>query len=62
MFGMSPLAQIGLAPTWFLAKKLMEVCGPVGTREILLLGDPMSARWMYDRLDRQGCAERRTRG
>ena len=48
MFGMS-LAQIGLAPTWFLAKKLMEVCGPVGTREILLLGDPMSARWMYDR-------------
>ena len=47
-FGMS-LAQIGLAPTWFLAKKLMEVAGPVGTREILLLGDPMSARWMYDR-------------
>ena len=28
-FGMS-LAQIGLAPTWFLAKKLMEVAGPVG--------------------------------
>ncbi|MBG04044.1 MAG: hypothetical protein CMM59_08200 [Rhodospirillaceae bacterium] len=48
MFGMS-LAQIGLAPTWFLAKKLMEVCGPVGTREILLLGDPTPARWMYDR-------------
>ena len=27
-FGMS-LAQIGLAPTWFLTKKLMEVAGPV---------------------------------
>ena len=27
-FGMS-LAQIGLAPSWFLAKKLMEVAGPV---------------------------------
>ena len=26
-FGMS-LAQIGLAPSWFLAKKLMEVAGP----------------------------------
>jgi enoyl-CoA hydratase/carnithine racemase len=48
MFGMS-LAQIGLAPTWFLAKKLMEVAGPVGTREILLLGNPMPAQWMYDR-------------
>ena len=47
-FGMS-LAQIGLAPNWFLAKKLLEVTGPVSTREILLLGDPMSAQWMYER-------------
>ena len=31
-FGMS-LAQIGMAPTWFLAKKLLEVAGPVGARE-----------------------------
>ena len=46
-FGMS-LAQIGLAPNWFLAKKLLEVAGPVSTREILLLGDPMSAQWMYE--------------
>ena len=44
-FGMS-LAQIGLAPTWFLAKKLMEVAGPVATREILLLGDPLPATRM----------------
>ena len=35
-FGMS-LAKIGLAPSWFLAKKLMEVMGPVGAREMLLL-------------------------
>ncbi len=47
MFGMS-LAQIGLAPTWFLAKKLLEVAGPVGTREILLLGDPLPAQRMAD--------------
>ncbi len=47
-FGMS-LAQIGLAPTWFLAKKLMEVAGPVGTREILMLGDPKPATWMAER-------------
>ncbi len=46
-FGMS-LAQIGLAPTWFLAKKLIEVAGPVATREILYLGDPLPARRMFD--------------
>lgn len=45
-FGMS-LAQIGLAPTWFLAKKLVEVAGPVATREILLLGDPVPAERMH---------------
>ena len=46
-FGMS-LAQIGMAPTWFLAKKLLEVAGPVGAREILLLGDPIAAMRMYE--------------
>lgn len=46
-FGMS-LAQIGLAPTWFLAKKLLDVCGPVLTREILLLGDPIPASKMAE--------------
>ncbi len=45
-FGMS-LAQLGLAPTWFLAKKLLEVAGPVGAREILLLGDPLPAERMH---------------
>ncbi len=46
-FGMS-LAQIGLAPTWFLAKKLLEVAGPVATREVLLLGDPVPAARMHE--------------
>lgn len=46
-FGMS-LAQIGLAPTWFLAKKLLEVAGPVTTREILMLGDPLPASRMAE--------------
>jgi enoyl-CoA hydratase/carnithine racemase len=46
-FGMS-LAQIGLAPTWFLAKKLLEVGGPVAAREILLLGDPLPAARMQE--------------
>ena len=45
-FGMS-LAQVGLAPNWFLAKKLMEVLGPVLTREMLLLGDPLPATKLY---------------
>ena len=42
------LAQIGLAPTWFLSKKLLEVGGPVLTKEMLLLGDPVPAQRMYD--------------
>src|SRR5262245_25323985 len=46
-FGMS-LAQIGLAPSWFLAKKLLEVAGPVTTRRILLLGDPLPAKRLYE--------------
>jgi enoyl-CoA hydratase/carnithine racemase len=41
-FGMS-LAQIGLAPSWFLIKKLLEVAGPVQTRKILFLGEPQPA-------------------
>ena len=45
-FGMS-LAQVGLAPNWFLAKKLMEVLGPVTTREMLLLGDPLPATKLH---------------
>jgi enoyl-CoA hydratase/carnithine racemase len=46
-FGMS-LAQIGLAPTWYLTKKLLEVAGPVTTRKMLLLGDPLLAARMYE--------------
>ena len=46
-FGMS-LAQIGLAPTWFLTKKLMEIAGPVWAREMLLLGEPLSATRMHE--------------
>ncbi len=46
-FGMS-LAQIGLAPSWFLAKKLLEVAGPVATKEILLLGDRIPAWRMHE--------------
>ena len=46
-FGMS-LARIGLAPSWFLAKRLLEVAGPVGAREMLLLGEPLPARRMAE--------------
>ena len=45
-FGMS-LAQIGLVPTWFLAKKIVETGGPVAAREMLLLGDPLPAARMH---------------
>jgi len=43
-----PLAQIGLAPSWFLAKKLLEVAGPATTKKILLLGDPLPAERLYE--------------
>jgi len=45
-FGMS-LAQVGLCPNWFLTKKLMEVLGPVTTREMLLLGDPLPSTKLH---------------
>ena len=45
-FGMS-LAQIGMSTSWFLTKKIMEVAGPVATRRILLLGDPLSSVEMH---------------
>ncbi len=44
-----PLARIGLALTWFLSKKLLEVAGPVATREFLLIGDLMPAAWMHEK-------------
>jgi enoyl-CoA hydratase/carnithine racemase len=46
-FGM-PLAQLGLTTSWFLTKKLLEVAGPVGTRQIVLLGDLLSAARMHE--------------
>jgi enoyl-CoA hydratase/carnithine racemase len=46
-FGMS-LAQVGLAPSWFLAKKLLEAAGPAMTRQILLLGDPLPATRFHE--------------
>ena len=46
-FGMS-LARVGLAPNWFLTKKIVEKGGPVAAREMLLLGDPLPARRLYD--------------
>jgi enoyl-CoA hydratase/carnithine racemase len=46
-FGMS-LAQVGLAPSWFLAKKIMEVTNPVIAKKVLLLGDPLPAKEFHD--------------
>jgi len=46
-FGM-PLARIGRAPSWLLAKKLLESVGPVTTREMLFLAEPIPAARMYE--------------
>ena len=42
------VVQIGIAPNWFLIKKLVEVAGPVAAKEILLLGDPLPAKRMFE--------------
>jgi enoyl-CoA hydratase/carnithine racemase len=41
-FGMS-LVQIGIAPVWRVAKKVVDVMGPALAREILLRGDTVPA-------------------
>ena len=46
-FGM-PQAQIGLAPTWFLTRKLVETIGVTATRKMLMLGEPVPAARMYE--------------
>jgi len=38
-----PLSQLGIALSWDLARKLVEAAGPVIAREILLLGDLVTA-------------------
>lgn len=43
-----PLAQIGVATTWFLTKKIMEAAGPVIGREFLLLGNPIAGARLRD--------------
>jgi enoyl-CoA hydratase/carnithine racemase len=46
-FGMSH-AQLGIAPTWYLARKIIELAGPVVTRQIFLLGDPIAAARFHE--------------
>jgi enoyl-CoA hydratase/carnithine racemase len=41
-FGMS-LAQIGIAPVWRVAKKVVDLLGPALAREVFLIGDPIPA-------------------
>ncbi len=43
-----PLAQLGVATTWFLTKKIMETAGSVAAREILLLGNRISGRRLFE--------------
>ncbi len=45
-FAMSA-AQIGTAPPWSLTQKLVEIAGPVATRELLLLGEPIAAAELH---------------
>lgn len=46
-FGMSS-AQVGLAPSWHFARKVLEAAGPVIARKLLLVGDPMPAAVLHE--------------
>lgn len=43
-----PLAQIGVATTWFLTKKIIEAAGAHLGREFLLLGEPISGARLHE--------------
>ena len=42
-----PNVQIGLAPTWHLTRKFLELAGPAMTRQVLLLGDAIPAARLH---------------
>ncbi|MDP6705981.1 MAG: enoyl-CoA hydratase/isomerase family protein [Alphaproteobacteria bacterium] len=46
VFAMSA-TKIGTVPPWSLTQKLVEIAGPVATRELLLLGAPIPAAELY---------------
>lgn len=46
-FGMSS-AQVGLAPSWHFARKVLEAAGPVLARKLLLVGDPIPAAALHE--------------
>jgi enoyl-CoA hydratase/carnithine racemase len=41
------LVQLGRPLSWSLAMKVLEVAGPVGARDVLMLGDPIPAERLY---------------
>lgn len=45
--GMSS-AQVGLAPSWLFARKVLEAAGPVMARKLLLVGDPLPATTLHE--------------
>jgi len=42
-----PLAQLGIAPPWILTSRCVDRCGPALSRDMLLLGYPISAERLY---------------
>lgn len=42
-----PNVQMGLAPTWHLTRKFLELAGPAVARQVLMLGDPVTAERMH---------------
>ena len=42
------LVQIGLAPPWPLTRRLAELASPALARELVLLGDPVTAKQLAD--------------
>src|SRR2546422_9064181 len=43
-----PLARLGLVVPFTLGQKLVEIIGPAMTRQILMVGRPLTARRAYE--------------
>jgi enoyl-CoA hydratase/carnithine racemase len=43
-----PLAQLGIAPPWIMTRRTVDRAGPALSRDMLLLGHPISAHRLYE--------------
>ena len=53
-----PLAQLGIAPPWILTSRTIDRVGPALGRDLVLLGNPISAERLYQHNAVNACVPR----